>query len=72
MCIVFTIHTLENTIGLNKDITTSQHILLYGISFLLTVAVSSISYYTFEKAFIRLKDKYAQPKPTTEITQKDV
>ena len=72
MCIVFTVHALENTIGLNKDITTPQHILLYGISFLLTVAVSSISYYTFEKAFIRLKDKYAQPKPTTEITQKDV
>jgi peptidoglycan/LPS O-acetylase OafA/YrhL len=72
MCIVFTIHTLDNYIGLNNDITTPQHILLYGISFLLTVAVSSLSYHIFEKAFIRLKDKYAQPKPTTEITEKDV
>ncbi len=72
MCIVFTIHTLDKYIGLNNDITTTQHILLYGISFLLTVAVSSLSYHIFEKAFIRLKDKYAQPKLTTEITTKDV
>ncbi len=72
MCIVFTIHILDKYIGLNKDISTKQHILLYGISFLLTVAVSSLSYHIFEKAFIRLKDKYAQPKPTTEIAPKDV
>jgi peptidoglycan/LPS O-acetylase OafA/YrhL len=72
MCIVFTIHTLDKYIGLNNDITTPQHILLYGISFLLTVAVSSLSYHIFEKAFIRLKDKYAQPKPTTEIITEDV
>jgi peptidoglycan/LPS O-acetylase OafA/YrhL len=72
MCIVFTIHMLDKYIGLNKDISTIQHILLYGISFLLTVAVSSLSYHIFEKAFIRLKDKYAQPKPTTEIAPKDV
>jgi peptidoglycan/LPS O-acetylase OafA/YrhL len=72
MCIVFTIHILDKYIGLNKDITTPQHLLLYGISFLLTVAVSSLSYHIFEMAFIRLKDKYAQPKPTTEIIQEDV
>jgi len=72
MCIVLTVHTLDKYIGLNNDITTPQHILLYGISFLLTVAVSSLSYHIFEKAFIRLKDKYAQPKPTTEITTEDV
>ncbi len=72
MCIVFTIHILDKYIGLDNDITTTQHILLYGISFLLTVAVSSLSYRIFEKAFIRLKDKYAQPKPTTEIAQEDV
>lgn len=72
MCIVFTIHILDKYIGLDNDITTPQHILLYGISFLLTVAVSSLSYHIFEKAFIRLKDKYAQPKPTTEIAQEDV
>lgn len=72
MCIVFTIHILDKYIGLDNDITTAQHILLYGISFLLTVAVSSLSYHIFEKAFIRLKDKYAQPKPTTEIAQEDV
>jgi peptidoglycan/LPS O-acetylase OafA/YrhL len=67
MCIVFTIHFLDKYIGLGKDINTPQHLLLYGMSFLLTVAVSSLSYHVFEKAFIRLKDKYAQPKPTTEI-----
>ncbi|MDP4716548.1 MAG: acyltransferase [Flavobacteriales bacterium] len=72
MCIVFTIHILDKYIGLDNDITTAQHILLYGISFLLTVAVSSLSYHIFEKAFIRLKDKYAQPKPTTKIAQEDV
>ena len=72
MCIVFTIHILDKYIGLDNDITSAQHILLYGISFLLTVAVSSLSYHIFEKAFIRLKDKYAQPKPTTEIAQEDV
>ena len=72
MCIVFTIHTLDKYMGLDNDITTQQHILLYGISFLLTVALSSLSYHIFEKAFIRLKDKYAQPKPTTEIAQEDV
>jgi len=72
MCVVFTIHILDKYIGLDNDITTSQHILLYGISFLLAVAVSSLSYHIFEKAFIRLKDKYAQPKPTTEIAQEDV
>jgi peptidoglycan/LPS O-acetylase OafA/YrhL len=67
MCIVFTIHFLDRYIGLDNDINTPQHLLLYGMSFLLTVAVSSLSYHVFEKAFIRLKDKYAQPKPTTEI-----
>ncbi len=72
MCIVFTIHTLDKYIGLNNDITTPQHILLYGISFLLTVAVSSLSYHIFEMAFIRLKDKYAQPKLTTETAHEDV
>jgi peptidoglycan/LPS O-acetylase OafA/YrhL len=72
MCIVFTIHALDKYMGLDNDITTPQHILLYGISFLLTVALSSLSYHIFEKAFIRLKDKYAQPKPTTEIAQEDV
>ena len=72
MCIVFTIHTLDKYMGLDNDITPQQHILLYGISFLLTVALSSLSYHIFEKAFIRLKDKYAQPKPTTEIAQEDV
>jgi len=72
MCIVFTIHTLDKYIGLNNDITTPQHILLYGISFLLSVAVSSLSYHIFEMAFIRLKDKYAQPKLTTETAQEDV
>jgi len=72
MCIVFTIHILDKYMGLDNDITTQQHILLYGISFLLTVAVSSLSYHIFEKAFIRLKHKYAQPKPTTEIAQEDV
>lgn len=72
MCIVFTIHTLDKYIGLNNDVTTPQHVLLYGISFLLSVAVSSLSYHIFEKAFIRLKDKFAQPKLTTEIAQKDV
>ena len=72
MCIVFTIHILDKYIGLDNDITSAQHILLYGISFLLTVAVSSLSYHIFEKAFIRLKDKYAQPTPTTEIAQEDV
>ena len=70
MCIVFTIHFLDKYIGLNNDINTTQHLLLYGISFLLTVAVSSLSYHIFEKAFIRLKDIYAQP--TTEIAPKDV
>jgi peptidoglycan/LPS O-acetylase OafA/YrhL len=72
MCIVFTIHFLDKYIGLDNDINTSQHLLLYGISFLLTVAVSSLSYHIFEKAFIRLKDKYAQPNPKTEIAQEDV
>ena len=72
MCIVFTIHALDKYMGLDNDITTPQHVLLYGISFLLTVALSSLSYHIFEKAFIRLKDKYAQPKPTTEIAQEDV
>ena len=72
MCIVFTIHSLDKYMGLDNDITTQQHILLYGISFLLTVALSSLSYHIFEKVFIRLKDKYAKPKPTTEITQEDV
>lgn len=72
MCIVFTIHILDKYMGLDNDITTQQHILLYGISFLLTVAVSSLSYHIFEKAFIRLKHKYAQPKPKTEIAQEDV
>ena len=72
MCIVFTIHFLDKYIGLDNDISKPQHILLYGLSFLLTVAVSSLSYHIFEKAFIRLKDKYAQPKPTTEIAQEDV
>lgn len=72
MCIVFTIHFLDKYIGLDNDISTLQHMLLYGISFLLTVAVSSLSYHIFEKAFIRLKDKYAQPKPRTEIAQEDV
>ena len=67
MCIVFTIHILDKYIGLDNDISTPQHLLLYGISFILTVAVSSLSYHFFEKAFIRLKDKYAQPK--TEIAQ---
>ena len=72
MCIVFTIHFLDKYIGLDNDISKPQHLLLYGLSFLLTVAVSSLSYHIFEKAFIRLKDKYAQPKPTTEIAQEDV
>ena len=72
MCIVFTIHFLDKYIGLDNDISKPQHLLLYGISFLLTVAVSSLSYHIFEKAFIRLKDKYAQPKPRTEIAQEDV
>lgn len=72
MCIVFTIHFLDKYIGLDNDISTLQHMLLYGISFLLTVAVSSLSYHIFEKAFIRLKDKYAQPQPETEIAQEDV
>ncbi len=72
MCIVFTIHSLDKYMSLDNDITTQQHILLYGISFLLTVALSSLSYHIFEKVFIRLKDKYAKPKPTTEITQEDV
>ena len=72
MCIVFTIHFLDKYIGLDNDISTLQHMLLYGISFLLTVAVSSLSYHIFENAFIRLKDKYAQPQPRTEIAQEDV
>lgn len=72
MCIVFTIHFLDKYIGLDNDISKPQHMLLYGISFLLTVAVSSLSYHIFEKAFIRLKDKYAQPQPRTEIAQEDV
>jgi len=72
MCIVFTIHFLDKYVGLDNDINTPQHLLLYGISFLLTVAVSSLSYHIFEKAFIRLKDKYAQPNPKTEIAQEDV
>lgn len=72
MCIVFTIHILDKYVGLDNDITTPQHLLLYGISFLLTVAVSSFSYHIFEKAFIRLKDKYAQAQPKNEIAQEDV
>jgi peptidoglycan/LPS O-acetylase OafA/YrhL len=72
MCIVFTIHILDKYVGLDNDITTPQHLLLYGISFLLTVAVSSFSYHIFEKAFIRLKDKYAQAHPKNEIAQEDV
>ncbi len=72
MCIVFTIHFLDKYIGLDNDISKPQHMLLYGISFLLTVAVSSLSYHIFENAFIRLKDKYAQPQPRTEIAQEDV
>ncbi len=60
MCIVFTIHLLERTIGLSKDITTQQHLLLYGISFFLSVAVSSISYHIFEIRFIRWKDRLNQ------------
>jgi peptidoglycan/LPS O-acetylase OafA/YrhL len=72
MCIVFTIHMLDKYIGLNRDMTTKQHILLYGFSFILTVAVSSLSYHIFEKAFIRLKDKFARPLTTTEITKADV
>ena len=72
ICIVFTIHFLDKYIGLDNDISKPQHILLYGLSFLLTVAVSSLSYHIFEKAFIRLKDKYAQPQPRTEIAQEDV
>jgi peptidoglycan/LPS O-acetylase OafA/YrhL len=72
MCIVFTIHFLDKYVGLDNDINTPQHLLLDGISFLLTVAVSSLSYHIFEKAFIRLKDKYEQPNPKTEIAQEDV
>jgi peptidoglycan/LPS O-acetylase OafA/YrhL len=62
ICIVFTLHMLERTIGLNRDITTPQHLLLYGISFTLSVVISSISYHIFEEKFIRLKDRFAQPK----------
>ncbi len=72
MCIVFTIHLLEKTIGLKKDINNSEHILLYGISFLLTIALSSFSYHFFEKKFIRLKDRYAQPYHNNEIIHKNV
>jgi peptidoglycan/LPS O-acetylase OafA/YrhL len=72
MCIVFTIHFLDKYLVLDNDITTPQHLLLYGISFLLTVALSSLSYHIFEMAFIRLKEKYAQPKTKNEIAQEDV
>lgn len=61
ICIVFTIHLLERTIGLNRDITTSQHLLLYGTSFALSLAISSLSYHIFEVKFIRWKDRIAQP-----------
>ena len=66
------IHLLEKTIGLKKDINNSEHILLYGISFLLTIALSSFSYHFFEKKFFRLKDRYAQPYHNNEIIHKNV
>lgn len=61
LCIVFTIHLLEQTIGLNKDISTPEHLLLYGVSFVLSIVISSISYHIFEVKFIRWKDRIAQP-----------
>ncbi|MFM7721597.1 MAG: acyltransferase family protein, partial [Bacteroidota bacterium] len=61
MCIAFTVHLLERTIGLHKDITTLEHLLLYGISFALSIAVSSLSYHIFEVRFIRWKNRIAQP-----------
>ncbi|MFM2194585.1 MAG: hypothetical protein RL092_185 [Bacteroidota bacterium] len=61
LCITFSIHLLEKTIGLHRDITTPEHMLLYGISFALSVAVSSLSYHIFEVRFIRWKNRIAQP-----------
>jgi peptidoglycan/LPS O-acetylase OafA/YrhL len=61
LCISFTLHMLDKLIGLNRDISTPEHLLLYGISFGLTILVSSLSYHFIEKPFIRYKDNTKQP-----------
>lgn len=61
ICISVSIHLLDTYVGLHRDMTTPEHLMLYGGSFTLTVVISSISYHIFEKPFIRWKDNRAQP-----------
>ena len=55
MVIVFVLHALKNTIGLNRDLSASENLLVYSASITLTILISTLSYYLFERKFIRIK-----------------
>jgi len=59
LCIVFTINMLDHFFEMPKDLPARHNLAVYSTSLVLTIAVSSLSYYLFEKPFIRAKRKQA-------------
>lgn len=66
MCIALTFHVLDQFLVFPAMLEGWQTLLLYLISIPLTIAVSSLSYFYFEKKFIQRKRKY-----TTVISGED-
>ncbi len=59
MCIVFVIHMYDEWLGFGRDLSAWENLLVYSTSVALTIAVSTLSYYFFEKPFMRRKTKLA-------------
>ena len=58
ICIVFTFHLLDSIIGFPAMLEGWHTLALYLVSIPLTIGVSSLSYFYFEKKFIQRKRKY--------------
>ncbi len=57
MVVVFVLHAMESFWDLQMDLSKVQNLTVYCASTVLVIGVSALSYYVFERPFVRLKRK---------------